>query len=80
MQFVIAGSYAEYHEFLRRKNLPRYISANYIFISDPMRLYGMTDAQVLSVGQYWKSPVYTFHNRDRIERNIRFVNESGKEV
>ncbi len=79
MQFVIAGSYAEYHEFLKRKNLLR-STTRYIFISDPMRLHGLSNVEVLSVGHYRQSPVYTFNYRNRMARNIRFVDESGAEV
>ncbi len=76
MQFVIAGDYTEYHEFLRQKNVLR-STTRYIFISDPMRLYGLTDVHVLCVGHYWQSPVYQFHHKST---TIRFVDESGREV
>ncbi len=79
MQFVIAGNYAEYkYNFANKSPLDPTVS--YIFISDPMRLYGMRDVKVICIGHYWKSPVYKFHFPHRLTKNIRFVNEVGKEV
>ncbi len=79
MKFVIAGDYAEYYDFLRRKSLPRSTTL-YIFISDPLRLYNLTDIQVTCVGRFWKSPVYRFHYKDRVMKKIVFIDEHGKEV
>ncbi len=77
MQFVIAGSYAEYNDFIRRKQLPQSVTINYIFISDPMRLYGRKDVTVLSVGHYQESPVYQHH---ALSNHVTFIGEDGKPI
>lgn len=76
MKFVIAGDYAEYYDFLRRKHFPSF-TTEYIFISDPMRLYGRGDIRIISVGRYWKSPVYQHHSSNK---QITFVDEEGKQI
>lgn len=79
--FIISGSYHEYFEFLRLKGLPRK-NVEYVFISDPMRLHGRQDIQVLCVGQYRQSPVYTniWLKAKKNVRHVKFVNEHGAEV
>lgn len=80
MQFVIAGSYAEYYRFLDNQGIDRK-NSKYIFISDPMRLYGMRYVTILCTGNFWRSPVWEFW-KDRLfpQRVIRFVDTNGRTV
>lgn len=78
MQVVIAGSYHEYFIFLKEKGLPR-TTTHYLFISDPTRLYGLEHITIVCVGDYQRSPVWTFTYRRKVtrERDLRFIDEVG---
>jgi hypothetical protein len=80
--FVIAGSYHEFFAFLTKKGLPR-TTREYVFFSDPTHLYSLLNVQILCVGTYQESPVYTFQYLDRYDqtlRGIKFVDETGQTV
>lgn len=79
MQFVIAGEYREFSEFLDRSRA-KSTASDYIFISDPTRLYKTDNAVVLAVGSYWKSPVYYYPYLHKIASNVSFINESNETI
>jgi hypothetical protein len=80
--YVIAGDLHEFYDFLRKKSLPR-TTREYVFFSDPTHLYSLINVRILCVGEYRKSPVYTFEHLDRHDRTLRgikFVDETGQIV
>jgi hypothetical protein len=78
---IIAGDMHEYKAFLEENGLP--LDRNqYVFISDPTRLYGMQDVTILCVGNYRRSPVlnYKYLTREQTVRHIRLVDSEGYDV
>src|SRR5690242_6308769 len=78
---IVAGDMYEYKAFLREQDL-ELDRDKYLFISDPMRLLGISNVRILCVGTYWKSPVLRFEGLEVLKwRNvIRFVDCNGEEV
>ncbi len=79
---IIAGSMYEYFDFLKKKGYPR-DTKEFTFFSDPTNLYSLINVNILCIGNYRSSPVYTYERLDRHDRTLRgikFVDEMGQRV
>lgn len=65
MKFIVAGTYAEYKDHIFNMG---YSPQEYVYVSDPIQLRGLTEIEGFYIGSYESRP-----DIDQIRANIAYI-------
>lgn len=70
MKFVVAGNYREYSEHIHKM---RYNPNEYVYVSDPIQLRGLTEIEGFYIGSYESRP-----GIEEIKQTISYIKSRSK--